>query len=85
MLLKLGLNKNFPQNVLCSRKSTLRIGIMPPSMTLFMLKAKSYAGNVRVKGITSEVIAVQEEHMQVEAGRETSVGCNSSERYWYSM
>ena len=46
-----------------------------------MLKAKLYAGNIRVKRITYKEIDFQEEYSQVEAGQSISVGYNLSKRY----
>ena len=80
LLIKLGLSRNFPRQVLYSRKSALGIGIMIPSTIINMLKAKLYIGNVRREGVAKEAIDLQEEYLRVEAGREISVAYNPKER-----
>ena len=82
LLVKLGLSRNFPQSVLCSSKSALGIRIMTSTIIIEILKAKLFLGNVRVGGNTAKALAVQEEYLALEAGREITIDCKPSERCW---
>ena len=79
LLLKLGLSRKFPRDVLYSRKSALGVGIMKPSTIIDILKAKLYLGNARRKGVTYEAIKLQEEYLKVEAGCEINIPYNPQE------
>ena len=46
---KLQLGSNFPRSALCSRKSTVGIGLINPKTVAVMLACKFYVGNVRAK------------------------------------
>ena len=85
LLIKLGLSKNFPRQVLYSRKSALGIGIITPSTIINMLKAKLYIGNVRREGVAKEAIDLQEEYLRVEAERKISIAYNPKEHYWKKL
>ena len=85
LLIKLGLSRNFPRDVLYSRKSALGVRIMMPSTIINMLKAKLYIGNKRKGGIVKEAIELQEEYICVELGREISISYDPKERYWEKL
>ena len=74
LLIKLELGQKFPQEVLYSRKSILRVGIMTPKTIIDILKAKLYIGNVRKRGETSRAIELHSELMNVKSGRELGIG-----------
>ena len=82
LLLKLGLSRKFPRDVLYSRKSALGVGIMKPSTIIDILKAKLYLGNVRRKDVTYAAIKLQEEYLKVKAGREINIPYDPQEWYW---
>ena len=42
LLIKLGLSRKFPRNVLCSRKSALGVRIMTPKTIIDILKEKKH-------------------------------------------
>jgi len=65
LLIKLGLSRKFPRDILHSRKSALGVGIMKPTTIIDMLKAKLFLGNVRRKGVTYVAIKLQEEYLKV--------------------
>ena len=79
LLIKLGLSRKFPRDILYSRKSTLGIRIMKPFIIIDTLKAKLYLGNIRKEGVANNAIRLQEEYLKVEAGREISVPYNLEE------
>ena len=81
LLIKLGLSRKFPRAVLYSRKSTLGIRIMTPSIIINILKAKLYVGNVRKRGETSRAIVMHQEMMIVEVGREVGIWYDPQIRY----
>jgi len=82
ILKKLGFSKNFPRNVLYSRKSALGIGLMDPNTIMDTLKLRLYLGNKRKKGNAYEALRAQEELLQVDAGRRVNKGENPKDRYW---
>jgi len=85
LLVKLGLSRKFPRDVLYSRRSVLGIGIMKPSTIIVLLKAKLYLGNVRRKGVTYAAIKLQEEYLKVKVGRDISIPYDPQERYWQKL
>jgi len=85
LLVKLGLSRKFPRDVLYSRKSALGIGIMKPSTIIDTLKAKLYLGNVQRAGVAQSAIRLQEEYLAVEAGRGVSIPYNPEDRYWQRL
>ena len=85
LLVKLGLSRKFPRDVLYSRKSALGIGIMKPSTIIDTLKAKLYLGNVRRAGVAHSAIRLQEEYLAIEAGRGVSIPYDPEDRYWQRL
>ena len=81
LLIKLGLSRRFPRAVLHSRKSALGIGIMTPRTIIDILKAKLHVGNVRREGETNAAIALHEELLVVEAGRNVAIGSHDEHRH----
>ena len=81
MLMKLGLSKKFPRAALCSRKSTLGIGLMEPSTIVDVLKLKLFIGSMRKRGNSANYTQCQLEHQVVEAGRNIRLGENPKLRH----
>ena len=52
LLMKLGLSRKFPRNMLCNRKIALGVGIMTTKTIIDILKAKTHLGNIRRRGET---------------------------------
>ena len=69
--------------MLCSIKSAIGVGIMTPKTTIDVLKAKTHLENIQKRGETNEETLNQQELMVVEAGGDTSIGCDPTERYWH--
>ena len=69
MLIKLGFSVNFPQDMMRILKEILGLGLFLPSTMIVIQVLRLYLGNKRIKSNASRMIAVIEEEMWVEGGR----------------
>ena len=71
-----------PREVLYTRKTALRVGIVSPSTVIYILALKLYIGNKRAKNRIVGLLSIIEEMQFVESGiNKTLIEISEKERF----
>ena len=80
-LVKLELSKYFPRATMHSRKNALGLGLIKPKTVIVIKKLQLHAGSMRILGNAGLLVHIQEQYLQVEAGRPIELGEDPKHRY----
>ena len=81
ILAKLRLSKNFPKDLLYTRKSFLRVGLISQETAIVIAKIKEYLGYKRVYQNVKNMIKIGEEMVELFSGTRKQWDKIKS-RYW---